>query len=497
MGILKKVVFVFFTGLAINCLIYAQDFGFGFGDDEGISTGAGTSKPLSVSISGDVSAAIVGYFDEMSEAAENNDAKYINTRDMFMFSGKLNFHAESSFAEGIVNLKLVPALVPVSIDEAYLCAFFGNFDFSAGLRKITWGKADQFGPLDVINMLDSTKIFIEMADNNNLNGVKLATPVIHCSFRFGQFSKIEGIVLPSFEIVSMAVSSVLDGSNEYLSLVTGPVSERWIPKQMNKFFDEDGNLKMPFIAAKTNTLDYAQAGLRFTTTIGSADIGLQYFYGRMFQPAVKFNLTKISLPTGGEAPYVTMEFLHNKYHQFGLDYAQVLAGFNIRAEVAGNITEDLDGDDGLVYNPSIGWSFGFDRDLFLGINLNLQANGSVRLLDDKIGNSNDPYTYISMGDFDIPIGYNPNYDIEADTSMTATRITGMLSKKFLRDELELRTAVVWGIEDEDCAIIPALIWTKDDLRVALSGGFFIGNKDGQLGQYKDNKFLKISVAYFF
>ena len=491
MGILKKVVFVFFTGLAINCLIYAQDFGFGFGDDEGISTGAGTSKPLSVSISGDVSAAIVGYFDEMSEAAENNDAKYINTRDMFMFSGKLNFHAESSFAEGIVNLKLVPALVPVSIDEAYLCAFFGNFDFSAGLRKITWGKADQFGPLDVINMLDSTKIFIEMADNNNLNGVKLATPVIHGSFRFGQFSKIEGIVLPSFEIVSMAVSSVLEGSNEYLALVTGPVSERWIPKQMNKFFDDNGNLRTPFTASKTNTLDYAQAGLRFTTTIGSADVGLQYFYGRMFQPAVKFNLPTTEEPKG------TMEFLHNKYHQFGLDYAQVLAGFNIRAEVAGNITEDLDGDDGLVYNPSIGWSFGFDRDLFLGINLNLQANGSVRLFDKKVGNSHEPFVF----NFDDPSNpypvINSDYDIEADTSITATRLTGMLSKKFLRDELELRTAVVWGIEDEDCAIIPALIWTKDDLRVALSGGIFLGKTEGQLGQYKDNNFLKISVAYFF
>jgi len=497
MGILKRIIFGLISGLFINSLICAQDFGFGFSDGDNASSGnSAINNSLSVSIGGEVSAAIVGYFDEMSEAAENNSAKYINTRDMFMFSGKLNFRAQSSFAEGVINLKLVPALVPVSIDEAYIRAFFGGLDFSAGLRKITWGKADQFGPLDVINMLDSTKIFIEMADNNNLNGVKLSTPVIHGSFRFGQFSKIEGIVLPSFEIVSMAVSSVLEGSNEYLALVTGPVSERWIPKQMNKFF-ENGKLVTPFVAAETNTLDYAQAGLRFTTTIGSADIGLQYFYGRMFQPAVKFNLTKIPLPTGGESPYVTMEFLHNKYHQIGLDYAQVLAGFNIRAEVAGNITEDLKGDDGLIYNPSIGWSFGFDRDLFLGINLNLQANGSVQLFNDKIGDSNEPFTSISMGGFDIPNDYNPNYDIEAGTSITATRLTGMISRKFIRDELELRAAVVWGIEDEDCAIIPALIWTKDDLRVALSGGFFLGKTEGQLGQYKDNNFLKVSVAYLF
>jgi hypothetical protein len=179
----------------------------------------------------------------------------------------------------------------------------------------------------------------------------------------------------------------------------------------------------------------------------------------------------------------TVEIFFNKYHQIGFDYAQVLAGFNVRAEVAANITEDLKGDDGLIYNPSIGWSLGFDRDLVAGINLNFQANGTVRLLHDKIGSSN------------IPL--NPNYDIESGSSLSATRITAMLSRKFLRDELELRTAVVWGIEDRDAAVIPALIWTRDDFRAAFSGGFFLGNKEGQLGQYKDNNFLKISITYVF
>jgi hypothetical protein len=40
----------------------------------------------------------------------------------------------------------------------------------------------------------------------------------------------------------------------------------------------------------------------------------------------------------------------------GVDYGQVLFGFNTRAEFGTNITEDLSGDDGLVYNPAIVWS---------------------------------------------------------------------------------------------------------------------------------------------
>ncbi|MCL2184848.1 MAG: hypothetical protein FWB86_03195 [Treponema sp.] len=453
---LRKIGLFVIVVLFLNNTAWTQDFGFSFDDTET------SAQNQFVSISGEVSAAIIGYFDEMIEGA-----KHINTRDMFMFSGKLNFSAQSHFAQGVINLKLVPSLVPVSIDEAYIRAFFGDLDVSAGFRKITWGKADQFGPLDIINLPDQSKIFIEMADNNNLNGVKIANPLIHASYRFGQFSKLECVFLPSFEIVSMAISSAIGNDDDFLTLVSGPISKRWIPAEMKKL----SQMIPPdaFLMPDTSGLDYAQAGLRFTTTIGSADLGVQYFYGRMFQPAVKF----IS-PT---APDVlpSIEFLFNIYHQIGIDYAQVLAGFNIRAEVAANITEDLKGDDGYIYNPSIGWSFGFDRNIFAGININLQANGSVRLFNDKVGID----------------------DIEAGKPITSTRITTMLSKKFLRDEFELRTAVVWGIEDEDCVIIPALIWMKDDLRAAFSGGFFLGDSNGQLGQYKDNNFLKISVTYIF
>ena len=237
----------------------------------------------------------------------------------------------------------------------------------------------------------------------------------------------------------------------------------------------------------TTTLDYAQAGLRFTTTIGSADIGAQYYYGRLPQPSVSItaNMNYDISPPLPSSVDVDVLTLYNPYHQIGLDYAQVLFGFNIRAELAANITEDLEGDDGSVYNPSIAWSFGFDRDVFLGININLQVNESIRLLHDKLGS--DDMTSVTTGDFDI----------EGGSPATATRLTATVTKRFLRDQLELRAAVVWGIEDKDCAIMPALIWTKEDLRIALACGFFAGDSKGQLGQYRDNNFIKASMTYMF
>jgi hypothetical protein len=207
---------------------------------------------------------------------------------------------------------------------------------------------------------------------------------------------------------------------------------------------------------------------------------VQYYYGRLPQPSfvITPNLTTPQKPD--------INLLYNPYHQIGLDYAQVLFGFNVRAELAANITEDLKGDDGSVYNSSIAWSFGFDRDIVWGINLNLQANQSIRLLQDKLG-SGDIMSSIMSG----------NYDIEGGLPITSTRITAAVSKKFFRDELELRAAVVWGVEDNDCAILPALVWTKDSLRMALSFGIFAGDTDGQLGQYRDNNFFKVSLTYTF
>jgi hypothetical protein len=61
-----------------------------------------------------------------------------------------------------------------------------------------------------------------------------------------------------------------------------------------------------------------------------------------------------------------------------------LSGFNLRAELAANITEDIAGDDGAVYNPSLAWSLGFDRSLVAGIRATLQCNETIRLLDKNL-----------------------------------------------------------------------------------------------------------------
>jgi hypothetical protein len=422
-----------------------QSFGFGFDDeDDGTdASGATGGMPLAVSIGGEVSASLLGYIGDFADGADK-------VRPGDIFSGKLNFSAASSRADAVVNLKLrPPADSPIAVDEAYVRAYFGSLDIEGGLRKLTWGKADSFGPLDVINPLDNS----EMTDMSDVMSLKIARPLIHVSYRIGSFSKIEGVFVPTFEPVRLA-----DKGN------------RWRPAQMARL-DQIEAASVPVNHPDTATLNYAQAGVRFTTTAGSADIGFQYYYGRLTRPAV------ILTPSSPPSPLpAAVDFAYNPYHQIGVDWARVLFGFNVRAEAAVNITEDTGGDDGAVYNPHLVWSFGFDRDLFWGVNLNIQTNETVMLLHNKIA---DPL------------------DVEADAGITSTRIIAALSKNFFRDELEARAAVIWEPEAGDFLVTPSLVWTKDAVSVELSGGIFGGKADGQFGQYRDNGFVKAGIKYMF
>ena len=433
MKTMQKTIFVLF------CIIFCGSISaqsFGFGDDEEVSV---ANNAINVSIGGEVSASLLGYTDDISDGTS-----HIRLGDIF--NGKLNFSAKTSIADGIINLKLSPSKQPVSIDEAYVRAYFGSFEIEGGLRKLTWGKADSLGPLDVINPLD----YSELTDLSDMMNLKIARPLIHASYRIGSFSKIEGVFVPWFEPLRYATEG------------------RWVPSQMKLLASG-----VPVTSPDTSTLEYAQGGLRFTTTIGPADFGIQYYYGRLTRPAVAFAFAPTMPPTP-----TALLLAYNPYHQFGVDWAQVLFGFNIRAELAANITGDMDGNDGSVYNPALLGSLGFDRDLFMGINLNFQCNESIRLMNNKVAD-------------------NPMLDIEAGKDMTSTQIIAALSKKFLRDELEARIAGIFEIEDSDFLFMPSLTWTKDSVSVELSGGIFGGKKEGQFGQYSHNNFIKAALTYSF
>jgi hypothetical protein len=466
--------------------VRAQDTDSGFGDGEGFGFGAEAAPAGNrgaVKISGEVSAELQFFTGDAGSSSELENAELGD-----LFSGKLNFSASSSAADAVINLKLRPAVEgntlgsfwnssPVAIDEAYVRAYFGPLDVEGGLRKLTWGRADSFGPLDVVNPID----YSDLSSMAEPRFVKIARPMVHITWRTGDFSRLEGVFVPWFQ------------GNEYAlkgrwtpSQISGmaPSITAYIPSQLLPSLSSLSPLLDTLIpdsySSTRSGLKYAQGGLRYSATAGSSDFGVQYYFGRLPRPAytVRLDTLLAGIMAAAPNPGDIINIDYNYYHHIGADFARVIRGFNVRSELGANITGDLDGGDGEVYNPSLVWSLGFDRDLGWGINLNLQGNGSVMLMHDKIGD-------------------NPLADTEADRDLSSTRITAILSKKFLQDELELKTTALWGIEDKDFLIMPAVAWTRNSVGVELSAGFFGGSPGGELGQYRDNHYVKTMLTYSF
>jgi hypothetical protein len=505
-----KKLFAFLLVLACGC-VWAQDFGFGFDDEVAAPA---SSKPASaVKIGGDITVEVSPYVRDFKKEEGTQEISFWD-----MISGTLNFTAGDSNIEAYAAFNLNydaideirekspnlkdPTYTPLILDEAYLKAYIGQVNIEAGLRKLAWGKADSPGPLDITNPMD----YSDLRNITDIKSIKIARPMIHITWNAGTFTKLEGVFIPNFaghryaedgrwqpfqiknmpltveeEIYSKAIKKftpIIFAHPELLPVVNG------IKDNLSSSFNED------FITyPSTGALEYYQAGLRFTTTIGSADIGGQYFYGHLFRPS--FTVAGIDAfidglandvlngsADPGDPSKISPEVKYNRYHQIGLDYAQVLLGFNIRAEAAFHLTEDHSGDNGTIQNPFIGWSFGFDRSLFWGLTLNIQCNETVRLFNDKIGD-------------------NPILDAEAGTNAISTRLTMRLSKSFFMDKLESSATVIWDVENSDYYIIPSLVWTEGNMSWVLSGGIFAGKETGDLGQYWRNNYVKFGVTYSF
>jgi hypothetical protein len=503
----KIIFFILLAGTALA--LYAQDFGFESDEDAG-KEASGSS--VAVKVNGEAAV-------EFSPYIHDFDKQTISFWDMV--SGKLNFRVTGANVEAYAAFNLNSDAIselweedtrlgelnytPLIIDEAFLRGYIGPVTIEAGLRKLTWGKADSLGPLDVINPLDYT----DLRNLTDIQAIKIARPLFHVSWDMDGFSKIEGVFIPNFtghrfaeegrwapaQYANMrgVVDAEIFGRLAPLMALIPPQNALVV---QNMYSQMAGSFSPEF--PDTSTLEYFQAGLRFTTTVGPADIGAQYFYGNLFRPDFSVagiddflvELVNKNMPLlMGTSPidpndiYIgdinkISQLKYNRYHQFGLDYAQVLFTLNVRAEVALHLTEDRQGDDGSVRNPFIGWSLGFDRDLFWGINANIQCNETIRLFNNKVGD-------------------NPVLDCEAGTDATVTRLTLRISKKFFRDELESKVTCIWGVEDSDGYIIPALIWTVGNMSTELSAGFFTGKESGELGQYWENSFVRAGIKFSF
>ncbi|HEY9053643.1 MAG TPA: hypothetical protein VIO60_02365, partial [Rectinemataceae bacterium] len=332
------------------------------------------------------------------------------------------------------------------LDQAYLSLSLGSSSLEAGLMKLSWGRADSGGPLDVLNPQDLSDLSVDPVDR------KLALPMARLSLLLGQASELQAAFIPGRK------------GNAYA------LGGRWEPKAFRDAVP--ANLTLATLEAGLAEewgLDKSQAGLRFTTSLSGLDLGAQYFYGWLRDPV-------LYLPGSG-SPSVA----YARYHQLGFDAALVLAGIALRGEAALNLGTgplgiDISGADPALPNPALAFDLSAERSLPADVSLALRWSGSYRFGTSSIADSDD---------------------IEFGKPALESALGLSLSRTFLKGALTASIAGVWGISDADYLINPSLSLNFGDGILGVSAGIYGGSASGSLGQYASASYIRAGISFAF
>ncbi|MGM0673459.1 MAG: hypothetical protein ACQETQ_02055, partial [Spirochaetota bacterium] len=221
-------------------------------------------------------------------------------------------------------------------------------------------------------------------------------------------------------------------------------------------------------------LSHGQYGLRYSNSFGGVDLGAIYYFGFKRAPVVE-------IPEADPENY-SIHF--DRLNLFGLEFATAVAGFNLRAEAAYNMTEDFDGDDPYVHNHSVAYMGGFDRDLPLSnLNVNIQGRGEYLLENDEVSDN-------GARDVDYDPGDNEHY--------WNNTLTASIKDDYKNETIKPSVDFVLTAETQDFLVRPGVEFVlADDATLNVRGSVFEGEKDTEFGQFDDNDHLEVRFEYAF
>lgn len=488
---------------------FGDDFGSDFGGDFGDTASSSSFAATALSVNGEAQVNFRAYVDD-----EGTSGLPIDEWNTWVDpKGKLGLNYSNDSVSADVKFALSKDIITNYkadiIDELTLEAYLGNFVIQAGKMKVVWGKGDKLHVIDNFNANDYKDFLIpDYIDR------RISEPMVRVLYNApndaGPFTsnRFEFIWTPFMTADRYAASgrwvpTQVKGLKNQLTEIAG---EGIKANAYSKLYDETKGKSDPtnqevikqqalYTTMLNNSssladnlypdlyqLKYMQAGARFTTTTGSWDWGLSYYFGR--DKRASFDYKKM-------APYVQKylkgtaeedgKFIDYDFLQvFGIEAAKTFGAYNFRTEAAYNLTKDVAGDDPKVHNNSLAWVFGFDRDLPVSeLNFNLQTQGKFILNHDEIKNSGDT---------------------ESGTYNTDNKLVLNISDNLAHGKLKPEVSAIYGFEHFDLIIMPKVTWyVSDGLEFSASGMYmqsFIESRS-EFGNWHNNSFVQIAAKYTF
>lgn len=524
---------------------FGDDFGSDFGGDFGDSAASSSFAATALSVNGEAQVNFRAYVDDEGTSGLPIDEwnTWVDPKGKL----GLNYSNDSVSADVKFALSkdIITDYKADIIDELTLEAYLGNFVIQAGKMKVVWGKGDKLHVIDNFNANDYKDFLIPDYIDRRIsepmvrvlyNAPNDAGPFTSNRFEFvwtpfmtadryaasgrwvpTQVKGLEKILKDkATNSISDTVKALEEKRTELAVAKTGLTNAKNAYKatkdetekakyaaQMQAYGNavQEANenltaLNTTYLSQLSNSssladnlypdlyqLKYMQAGARFTTTTGSWDWGLSYYFGRDKRASFdykKMEETYVQKYLEGTAEeddkFIDYDFLQ----VFGIEAAKTFGAYNFRAEAAYNLTKDVAGDDPKVHNNSLAWVFGFDRDLPVSeLNFNLQTQGKFILNHDEIKDSGDT---------------------ESGTYKTDNKLVLNISDNLAHGKLKPEVSAIYGFEHFDLIIMPKVTWyVSDGLEFSASGMYmqsFIESRS-EFGNWHNNSFVQIAAKYTF
>lgn len=508
----------FFSSFAIaQDMDFGDDFGSDFGGDFGDTASSSSFAATALSVNGEAQVNFRAYVDD-----EGTSGLPIDEWNTWVDpKGKLGLNYSNDSVSADVKFALSKDIITDYkadiIDELTLEAYLGNFVIQVGKMKVVWGKGDKLHVIDNFNANDYKDFLIPDYIDRRIsepmvrvlyNAPNDAGPFTSNRFEFvwtpfmtadryaasGRWvpTKVKGLKNQLTEIAGEAISAQGIKANACSQLYdetkgkSDPTNQEVIKQQAlyTKMLSNSSSLA-DNLYPDLYQLKYMQAGARFTTTTGSWDWGLSYYFGRDKRASFDYKnmanyVQKYLKGTAEEDDkFIDYDFLQ----VFGIEAAKTFGAYNFRAEAAYNLTQDIAGDDPKIHNNSVAWVFGFDRDLPISeLNINLQTQGKYILNYDEIDDSKN------------------SLDTEKNTYETDNKLVLNISDNLAHGKLKPEVSAIYGFEHFDLIIMPKVTWyVSDGLEFSASGMYmqsFIESRS-EFGNWHNNSFVQIAAKYTF
>ncbi len=339
----------------------------------------------------------------------------------------------------------------LNLRELYMEMYFDKFDLRIGKQQVVWGKADGVFITDIVSPLNLSEFLLP-----DFNEIRTGVIAAKLNYYMGN-STLEAIWIPQFTpTVRPDARSIWYIQPDF----PAPPTFDWSKSTIDP------------------SLQNSELFLKWSAMTSKVDFELMGGYTWDDNPAMhvqkEFETDTTTSPPGPVLTGLTIKPEHHRLAVAGGSFSTEIKGMIFRGEGAyyhGKYfqTEDPLATDALIQKDYLNYVAGVDFNI-----------GSVKLSTQFI------QKYI--------LDYNEDMS-ENEIQNTATFLARY---DMMRETLHLELFSYIGLSDKDALIRPKITYDFDDsFSILLGGNIFVGEQDGQFGQYQDNTMAYIKIKYNF